>query len=945
MADQTEQTQVDPGLVNQAYLATKPSATNTEEPIPVDDAQRAQFDPQQYLTQKRIDQYNALQSQYGSTGQQALAGLEAFGRGASLGTSGLLETKLGLTTPEAMAGRAEANPYTSGLGNIAGGAALIGVTGGLSAPVEAGLVGAGAKGILPRVIGHAAEGATFGAGNVVSDYSMGDPNLNGQKILADIGFGAALGGGLGALSKGIEALPAMLRKAPAEIAPTGAVSAEQALNEAGLGAPDVPLTAAEEMTQAGDPNAPKFRDSVPLESLDEADRAPIVDGLNNLKPEAPLISDSAKTLGTIAPEGSLIADEPTQKMIHALNQSPSPTGIASNRLYNAAWEKGSQTMAETLGEGSDLSLAQAGDQAKELLSNAVSERYQPVKDLYDKIETVYPQIPVANKAGAQNAILDLIDEHGLVKGTPEYDTVEKFGNRLNDIDRLQQLQNFRTALNRNTGPENSFIAEQIRDRIDDLEHSSIKSFASSLEDPEAQKGMLGLSDQLDQARGMYSDFRGTIGKIGKVLWGNKKIYGAQDFLNKIADETPEKVANRLFSKNNARALEYMHENFPEVTQTLSAYEKAKLRAASLTDGKFSAKKFNNQYAGISPEMKNVIFTPEEQKVFDAGKVYFDHFLKNFNPSGTAGTQAYIEYMKHPVASAANWGKDILLSQYIKHKVNLSPEQFEQAQFQANQASKLKAINGILNRTTDRIKDGVAAIFSPTSKNTVRGAFLSGTTQMSDKDYDKNTAIINQYASNPQKMMDDISENTNSLHNAAPNITRGYQTSYLKGVQYLQSKIPKPVSTYPLSAKWEPTQAQKNQFIQSFNTVNDPIHSLQQIKNGSLSNETMEALNAVHPDLLQSMRQQIVESMDTEQAKKLPYGQKVALSKFMGQPMDGSLTPQAIMSNQTALNSNLSQQSLPKQGRKSTQAGLAKLNLSNRTQTLSEQLRQGDEENS
>ena len=50
---------------------------------------------------------------------------------------------------------------------------------------------------------YGAEGALFGGGNAVSDYALGDPELNGQKVLSYVGMGAGLGAGLGALSKAV----------------------------------------------------------------------------------------------------------------------------------------------------------------------------------------------------------------------------------------------------------------------------------------------------------------------------------------------------------------------------------------------------------------------------------------------------------------------------------------------------------------------------------------------------------------------------------------------------------------------------------------------------------------------------------------------------------------------------------------------------------------------
>src|SRR5262249_3577032 len=62
--------------------------------------------------------------------------------------------------------------------------------------------------------GSMAEGAFYGAGNVIHENALGDPNLTAQSAIAQIGMSALLGGGLGvAFGAGEVALPKILSKA------------------------------------------------------------------------------------------------------------------------------------------------------------------------------------------------------------------------------------------------------------------------------------------------------------------------------------------------------------------------------------------------------------------------------------------------------------------------------------------------------------------------------------------------------------------------------------------------------------------------------------------------------------------------------------------------------------------------------------------------------------
>ncbi len=154
-------------------------------------------------------------------------------RGLTFSGSDYLLTKTGLVKPETIKGLEEQNPVSSMGGEIAGTvaglaiplgpAALAARAGkGVAAGVEglglagraAEAIGAGSKaakvlGAAESVGSHAAgsaiEGALYsGVSNSIHESALGDPSLNGEKILENFGHGALLGGVLGGAVKGLE---------------------------------------------------------------------------------------------------------------------------------------------------------------------------------------------------------------------------------------------------------------------------------------------------------------------------------------------------------------------------------------------------------------------------------------------------------------------------------------------------------------------------------------------------------------------------------------------------------------------------------------------------------------------------------------------------------------------------------------------------------------------
>lgn len=251
----------------------------------------------------------------------------------------------------------------------------------------------------------------------------------------------------------------------------------------------------------------------------------------------------------------------------------------------------------------------------------------------------------------------------------------------------------------------------------------------------------------------------------------------------------------------------------------------------------------------------------------------------------------------------------------------------------NVLSKLEAIGDVLGKADKRIASGAKAIFS---ENTARGAGYTGASEVS-AGFDKHADQIRELSNDPPSLIQHLHDSTKHLFEPAPNISQSVHAAMTNGVQFLNSKLPRPNNELLLSEKYEPSFAQKEKFNTYFRAVNDPISALDQIKDGTLGSDTMEALHIVHPDLLSDMQKMVMENLNPAKAKNLSYAKKLSIAKFIGHPLDDNMLPQSIMANQMAMTPSQPEMNAGAPKKKASSAGMKDMKIAGRYQTRTQQL--------
>ena len=911
----------------------------------------------------KFEAENAQQYKYGGAGQQILAGLEGAARGISLGTSDIAETKLlsqynpDLFGPEAVAGRQEANPVTAFAGNILGTGALLAGTAGGATPAEAGSLAAqqavkytiaqqadkylaskGLNTVLSSALAHGAEGAVLsGVSGTASDYALGDPDLNAQKIASHIGWGAGLGAGLGALSKSVGLARALTKSnpqieaqaiensTPVETPFTDTVSNEQPRSLA-----EMKQTIEDSKKYGGladitaSPKLAAARASA--EALNSKMDFPFSDmQINSLtSPEAEL--DYKNTVELPGPAGDTLRDwHRAQKtdLVNLLDNNIK--GVSGDPQYvpTSDAQIGGGNAADRLTSFNDATEARLGP-AFEAIQNTDVGNANHLPGVLDYL---------TNKDSSPRAmpeLAEIFDHTGDEVKLKPYNgnmpvskvTYNKVSSLVQDLKddptNFQGIKNLRETMGDGIDPLSEKRAPveitQLKAALMDYIQDTVKQVNPDLEVRQTMQ---------DWAKNVQN--RQLLRKAVGVEIGD-------DWRAKTS-QPESKVLNKIFNNPDLVDLTKSMMSPEDWKKTVADYL-ANIKGENTSDlGEFKSKTFANKMRTVQYSMNNALLDnnpgalAEIKHITNGMSLFADDVGPN--PPHTARTLlaaiAKSGFGLHPLEFIKNVGElayDRYKASSLESKINA------QLAGQADQVTRFSAVQGILDKVSKKIEEGTSEVM----RGAAQGAAIGAGSQLTKEKFDNLRKKLGEYSSNPQSMANETADNSQHLYQAAPNITQSLHTSLFNGVQFLNSKMPQPPVQMPLSAPWEPSYNQMSKFNQYYQAVNDPVGILRNVKNGSLTNEAMEALQATSPKLLAEMQSKVLQKMDPEKMRNLPYSQKLSIGKFLNQPLDENMVPAAILSNQMAMNAPQMSQQISGAVRPS-QKGLEHLAKSGRTDTM------------
>lgn len=886
--------------------------------------------------------------------------LKTFGagalRGATFGISDVALPQLGLATKQGLKEREEYNPNLSMAGNITGllGSSFIpfspvGLLGRGIYAGEKALLGAASK-VLPNIVaesalgrlalktgakglGSAIEGAAYGVGDIISEDALGDSKLTAEQMLAKVGTSAMYNGLLGSA---LVPLGAGFSKAI-----NGAKAAYNGIKESILGkfVPSAANDAAAVSRLGVGPKEPLPPGMVEPEA-NIANPEGILHELAN--PEQAKTAFAEKPINTGFAPGEVPPPTipPIDRELGPFEKSPRDPEFVPGLFTRASASVKAAMNGQEYSEIIDA-MAQQMDTSKIMLSPAAKTKQigfirnqldtlyttveNSVKKFYEnarplEVETLLGNMPHGDALDALEPIISAGE--GVLNKFKEKEVqyspamVSKFN------DAVERVTS--NALKAETGAGAYRAADEFKRELDGI----IKWDKKNIDYPDA--------NTIEVLKGYRSALRSTLENQNN--WGEMaarqaslnnavsdwiRATGKGSYLRKKLMEEVEKnvwvfgtvkmntfmnMINSDRTQLSRRSLDNMwNAAGPLIDQLEAGY----LNAPGHTFPAKEIKDLITKSADNAINSKNYVASKfgGQGYISDIG---WGSILGGAKGAGLAAARAATD----PVAAA---------------KVLSTVEKIS--------SGTVKSVDATAQYLFDKKNWGVkiaAPIILQNAKET-------------DERYKEAVSTVKKFSQNGSNMMDMLQKNTQHLSIYAPKITEAVHNATVSATNFLASKIPVMPMNYIFDGKNEPSDARKAQFVRYYDALDNPHVLLDQIKSNYILPETVEAISKVFPEYFNYVKGQIATEMTNIMAHgklELPFQRRVSLSKFLGMPLDSSMSIGQLSRTQQTLQQiagvTLNKEQNEQQARgqiisKGSNSGAMKLSLSERSEPISEQI--------
>jgi hypothetical protein len=785
--------------------------------------------------------------------QQAQAAEVGMARGATFGLSDVALGEGGAEEQKSLKRLQEEHPVASGLGELAG--AVLSPVNKVGALVEGPRAATLAGRLGQKVLGGAAVGSLYGAGQTVSDASLGDPELTADKLIGHVGLGAILGGLGGGLGGAVEEAVAGVVPKLARSTSKAQSILDEVANDATVKATRATQT---EINRIGEANIQELggvlRDRGHLSSSPEK-ILETVTGDREAQAQAVL-----KQLGLDVelPHG-FEQEEAKAALAKALDKAGERVGAALEGVDASAQFPGGArpSYSEILKRIDELEASALDPAAADVMKGPISKvrgylnemGSRPVNSSdngFRALNSLKSSLTRDINYGAESSAKVDVQKRlaGIIRSEIDAQLERSAGAGVSE-EFLKAKQAYgilsrgEDALGRKTSTAADAIAEMAR--------------AGGLTSPEAK-----LFEQLGHAQSLASKGMGRAGGVGLKDLGLAIVGGGfHPSIGIVAG-----LGHKLLREYGPVL----------IAKTAGALAKSEALGAVATSFAKSLPTRAPQLGVYGPALMNAASKSAESALAT------HMVLAQVDPNYAATAQTAGLTPEDPATHAASLER--------AHGV---------VQVGAAAAEASKAIERHLDSVM-KGSGGPAAV-------SAHGSQDFGTKRMRrDPQASHAQAVkeVRELARNPQALVDRVAKNLADVGPVAPAVSAALTARAQVAVQYLTQHAAVPPPAGPMAREHVPSDADVFSHSRRLAVVRQPVQAIMShAARGTLTRADMDTLKAVYPSLAKEIGDKALERV-AEGKKDVPYKSRMMLSILTGIDVDGTTSPAAIRANQMAM---------------------------------------------
>lgn len=620
-------------------------------------------------------------------------------------------------------------------------------------------------------------------------------------------------------------------------------------------------------------------------------------------------------------KGLLAKDPAVQKMaLNLIQNDVAKAGQTAQEMAAKTRKELSDYIVTTVGktpkqvEGmADLSEFEHGKAVKDKLAAELSEVINPINERWERIEqqTSGVEMPDIMKSHMTDEIAKVANEQRWLT-MPDSAEAKLVRDTLDAIPRQQTLSDFQ-HLGSNIGKEMDrqqlwHAGKPIQKIIREAQDAVIDDAVSS--GRITKGGMFDLTPQeLAASRTEYKALRDQLDTLNDRLHVGR-FAGPKGFLNNLREMAPEDVLRRLSPRGDAGLIPDVFSKFPKTGAQVQEYQLNKLlreAAARAPEGHpINPGVFFKKLAGESPEMRNFLLPDAAQQQKLAGVEQLLEKLNShpYNWSNTARTaQSLFQHVPGTAmgliagAMAGHVGLGALIGSLageIGHQVPAAAKlaflRFLGSEGAAN-AGAFKASSDFIQaaqRGSSKITRAVKGLFTDSPE-------ISGLAGAAGASSMKLSKVIDHLSSNPDHLL----KTGGAIPYYMPEQGTAIGQHAANAVSMLQQAKPQKDRQNPLDPSPPVSKVAQAKYDRLLNMAKSPLSILNEVKKGHISAEDVTNFQNMYPSMHKIISDKMMQEIVNHSAKGkiVPYQTRLGMSMFMGQPLDSTMTQQAIMSAQ------------------------------------------------